>query len=223
MEKRYKIKETYRKHIVYLCILTMLFACSKPTKNIPDTFDYGTTEQGFYKNDYFNMEVTFNPDWVIQDEQQVNNLTKQGTDLFAGENNDLKSFIKASQINTANLLVVFKHELGASVAYNPSFMIIAENTKNFPGIKTGEDYFFHAKKLLKQTNIPYSFDKEILEQTIGNTTFHTMEATIEYMGETIVQEYITTIKNGFSLSFIISYTTEENKKELYEIINTIKI
>ena len=50
-----------------------------------------------------------------------------------------------------------------------------------------------------------------------------MEAKLDYMGKIIIQEYISTVSKDFTLSFIISYTTEEEKQELYEIINNIKI
>ena len=102
-------------------------------------------------------------------------------------------------------------------------MIVAENTKNFPGIKNGKDYLFHAKKLMKQTQMSYSFEKEVFEQTIGRSLFHNMETKLDYMGKTIIQEYISTVNKGFSLCFIISYTNEEEKNELYDVINNIKI
>lgn len=50
-----------------------------------------------------------------------------------------------------------------------------------------------------------------------------MEARLDYMGKIIFQEYISTVKKGFSLSIIISYSTEEEKNELYQVIDSIKI
>lgn len=43
------------------------------------------------------------------------------------------------------------------------------------------------------------------------------------MGKTIIQEYLTTVNKKFSLSFIISYVTQEEKNELCELINNTKI
>ena len=185
--------------------------------------DFGKTENGSYKNDYFDMEVLFNPNWIVQDKQEMNNAAERGSDLITSDNENLKSILKASQVNTAYLLHIFKHEVGAAVEFNPSFMIVAENTKNFPGIKNGKDYLFHAKQFLKQTQIPYSFEKEVFEKKIGDSLFHVMEARLDYMGKIVIQEYISTVNKGFTLSFIIIYSTEEEKKELYEVINNIKI
>ncbi|CAL2079110.1 hypothetical protein [Tenacibaculum sp. 190524A02b] len=211
------------KKVIYLFIATVFLNCSNQKKKFPENFDFGKTKNGLYKNDYFNMEVLFNPNWIVQDKQEVNNLIERGSDLATGDNENLKSIIKASQINTAYLLAVFKHEVGAAVEYNPSFMLVAENTKNFPGIKNGKDYLFHAKKALLQSQMSYSFEKEVFEKEIGRSSFHVMEVKFDYMGKIIIQEYISTVIKGFSLSFIISYTTEEEKNELYEVINNIKI
>lgn len=186
-------------------------------------FDFGETEKGFYQNEFFNMEVSFDSLWVIQNKEQLNNLVKAGTDLVAGDDASLKAAVKASKVNTAYLLTVFKYEVGAAVTYNPSLMIIAENTKNFPGIKNGSDYLFHSKKLLQQSQMEYYFDKEIFTKKIGESEFHVMEAKIDYLGTTIVQEYMTTVTKGFSLSLIISYTTEEEKEELKKIIDNTKM
>lgn len=50
-----------------------------------------------------------------------------------------------------------------------------------------------------------------------------MEAKLNSMGKTIIQEYLTTVNKKFSLSFIISYVTQEEKNELCELINNTKI
>jgi hypothetical protein len=211
------------KKIIYLFSVTVLLSCSEQNNKLPNNFDFGKTENGSYKNDYFDMEVLFNPNWIVQDKQEMNNAAERGSDLITSDNENLKSILKASQVNTAYLLHIFKHEVGAAVEFNPSFMIVAENTKNFPGIKNGKDYLFHAKQFLKQTQIPYSFEKEVFEKKIGDSLFHVMEARLDYMGKIVIQEYISTVNKGFTLSFIIIYSTEEEKKELYEVINNIKI
>jgi hypothetical protein len=209
--------------IIYLFLITVLLSCSDQNKNLPDNFDFGKTENGSYKNDYFNMEVLFNPNWIVQDKQYMNNIMERGSDLVTGDNKNLKSLFKASQVNTAYLLAVFKNEVGAAVEFNPSFILVAENTKNLPGIKNGKDYLFHAEKLMKQTQMPYSSEREVFEKKIGNSLFYVLETRLDYMGEIISQEYISTVKNGFTLSFIITYSNEEEKNELYEVINNVKI
>lgn len=211
------------KNFIYILFTISILSCAKKEKNLPDNFDFGTTDQGMYTNDYFDMKIQFDPSWAVQDKQQVNNLVESASDITMKDNQNLKSIVKASMVNSAYLLTVFKHEIGTPVEFNPSFMVIAENTKNFPGIKDGSDYLFHAKKLLDQTNLEYRYEKEVFEKKVSNANFHILEAKIDIPGKTITQEYYATVTNGFSLSFIASYMNEDERDELYQIINNIKI
>ncbi len=197
--------------------------CSSQEKRLGDNFDYGKVKNDTYQNDYFEMEITFNPNWVIQDKQQMNQLIETGKDMLAGEDETLQAVIEASMVKTAYLFTIFKHEVGAPVESNPSFMAVAENTSSLPGIKKGEDYLFHAKKLIQQSQLDYYFEKDFYETTIGNMKFDVMEAKLDYMNKTIVQEYISTVTKGFSLTFIVSYTNEAEKSELYSILDKIKM
>lgn len=211
------------KNLTYLILAIFAFGCSAPQQNLPDEFDLGATENGLYTNSYFNLEIPFDPTWSMQDKQDLNKLIEVGRELATGDDQELKAILKASQVNTAYLLTLFKYELGAAVAFNPSLMVIAENVNSFPGIKTGKDYLFHSKKLLKQSPMDYTFDKEVFERTIGERGFHVMEAKLNLMETTITQEYMSTISKGFSLAIVISYTTEEEKNELFQIIDKIKV
>lgn len=211
------------KHLIYIFTALILFSCSVSDQKTPRNFDFGKTENGTYTNDYFNMKILFDSTWTIQDQRQMNDLVDQKSDLVIGDNKNLKAAIKSSKVNTGYLLNLSKYELGAPVEYNPSFLITAENTKNYPGIKSGKDYLFHAKKTLQQTQLDYSCEKPIYEKVISNTTFHVMEVELDYMRKLIIQEYFSTVTKGFSLTFVISYTTEEEKSELYQILDGIKI
>lgn len=207
--------------IILLSFLAI--SCSGQEKNLPTNFDFGKTGKGIYTNDFFELEVNFNADWIVQDKQQLNQLVEMGTEMVTGDDQSFKSAVKASMVNVAYLLTVFKHELGAPVDFNPSFMIVAENTQLHPGIKKGSDYLFHTKKLLEQSQMAYYFEKEMFERRIGSKTFHILEAKIDHTNQTIIQEYISTVTNGFTLSFIISFTSEDDREELYEVLENIKM
>ena len=211
------------KNILYLIIAISTLSCTSQEKKLPDNFDFGKTESDSYKNDFFEMEISFNPSWIIQDKQQMNNLLESGIEILTGDNENLKSVVKASMVKTAYLLTIFKYEVGSAVEFNPSFIVIAENTENYPGIKNGSDYLFHSKKFLEQSQMEYYFEKDIFKKTIGKSIFHVLEAKLNYMNKTIIQEYITTITNGFSLSFVVSYTNKDERNELYSIIDKVKI
>ncbi len=184
-------------------------------------FDYGKTIDGKYINSYFGLEITLPENWIVQSNEQSEQLQKKGKDLVVGDNQNLKAIIDASEINSANLLYAFQYEVGSAVEYNPGITIVAENIKDFPGIKSGSEYLFHTKRLLQQTKLQTQIDKESTLEAIDKQEFYTMNCAIDYMGITIQQKYYSTIIKGFALSFIISYTTEDQKSELLNSIHSI--
>lgn len=210
------------KKLFILFIAIAAIGCAEQ-KNVPENFDYGTTKDGKYSNEYFDMVITFNPEWVVQDQGILEENIEDGSEIVYGEDKDIKTKIKASLINTANLLTLFKYELGAQVSFNPSLALIAENTNNFPGLQSGADYLENVKELLGQTQMDYTFDEDVLEKKIGESIFYVMHLELDYMGRAVKQDYLTTVLNGFGLSIVLSYSTDEERAELYEIIDNIEI
>jgi len=209
------------KKIVYLIVLIVLSTSCKEEKNLPTDFDYGVVENGVYKNNYFGVSIPFNPDWDVQSQKQMSDLTKSGTDLLTGDNDEFQKVVDASLVNVAELFMIFKHELGSTTEFNPSFIMNAENLKQFPNVKDAEGYLVSAKDLLLQSNMQINFRSDEYEVEIGNEKFICME--IENASYGIFQDYFVTLKRGFAIAFIVTYVNEEDKKELYSIIENIKI
>ena len=205
--------------IILLTVLTL--SCNTNVK--PKDFDYGKVENNKYLNSFFGFKMELPSDWEVQTKEQMENLAKMGKELVAGNDKNMKAIIKASEINSANLLAVFKYEVGAAVDYNPNLMLVAENLKNAPGIKTGSDYLFQTRRLLKQSQIQYDYiDEEFQKEVINNQEFYLMNASINYMGLSIKQVYYSTIQNGFCLSAIISFIDDEQKTDLEKVVNSMK-
>lgn len=207
--------------LVFLVVLT--FSCNSSGNGKPKDFDYGYVEDSNYINSFFGLELKLPSDWIVQTKEQTENLAKMGKDLVAGDDKTMKAVIKASEVNSANLLAVFKYEVGAAVNNNPNFMLVAENLQNAPGIKNGSDYLFQTRKLLKQSQILYdSIDEEFTKEIINNQEFYLMNCSINYMGLNIKQKYFSTIQNGFCLNAIISFVDDEQKNDLEKIISSIE-
>lgn len=186
-------------------------------------FDYGSVENSTYKNSYFNFEMNLPPTWVVQSKEQTEMIVETGKKIAAGDNENLKTMIKASEVNSAYLLTVFKHELGTAVPYNPNIMILAENLKMSPGVKKGNDYLYHASRILKQSQVNYNhIDSTFDKLNFDNKEFYIMNAILNHPNLELKQSYYTTIINGFALSFVISYASDEQKKELNSILESIK-
>jgi len=204
-------------------ILFAIIASTCYSQSKPIDFDYGRIENSKYLNSYFDFEITIPANWIIQNKEQMEKMAKAGMDMVIGDDANLKAAVKVSEINTTNLLVVNQYERGSAVEYNPGIVIVAENIKDYPGIKTGSDYLFQVRKLLDQSQVKYDYiDKESSRKVISGIDFYKMNAGIVYMGIEIKQIYYSTVLKGFSFNVIISFINDEQKADLITAINSIK-
>lgn len=208
--------------IVNLFILLTITAGFGQSDKPAESFDYGNIEKNVYRNDYFGLNITFDTTWFVKDKKQKKEMREAGKKLITGDDKVMKAVIKASEVNVANIFTIFKYEHGAPVDFNPSFAAVAENIKKSPGIKNGKDYLFHVRKFLKLSQLKHTFEKEIYQRKIGSKKFWVLETNINYLGQVIKQEYIYKIFKRFTLSFIMAYNSEEQKKELYQLLKDIE-
>ena len=206
-----------------LVVLTMFtFSCNQTNAGKPKNFDYGQVTKNTYSNEFFGLKIALPSNWIVQSKEQTEQIANVGKEMVAGDDKNLKAAITASEINSANLLAVFKYEVGSAVNYNPSFMLVAENLQNFPGIKNGRDYLFQTVKLLKQSQLKYDvIDEDFKKVMINGQEFYLMNCELTYMGITMNQLYYCTIQNGFCISAVISFVDDEQKNELEKIINAM--
>ena len=187
-----------------------------------EDFDYGRVENGVYKNTYFNFMIRIPSNWVVQSKEQTDKLSETGKKLLAGDDENMKAALKATEVNTANLLAVFQYEMGSAVQYNPNFAVVVESLKMAPGVKNGSDYLYQAKRIIEQGQFKYDHLSEKFEkEVINGTEFYKMDAYLKYMGLEIKQIYYAAIVKGFAFNVIISYVTDEQKKTLLGSVNSM--
>lgn len=210
--------------MIVVCLLSVgVFNAYSQEASIDKPFDYGTVENNIYSNSYFDFNMTIPTDWSVQSQEQVDHLSKIGKKLMAGDDEQMKAVLNAVDIQTAYLLAVFKYEKGTAVDYNPGFILISENIVQSPGIKTGSDYLFHARKLMEQSQLKYNhIDSDFKKEVVDGVDFYTMNAEMKYMKLSIKQVYYSTIRNGFAFSVVISYVTKDQKKELLKVIESMQ-
>lgn len=210
----------FKKIFLLLGLSLFLVACDSKTEK---SLGYGEVSNGVYSNDYFKFSVNLPNDWVIQSQAALNEVIEKGSDVFAGDDEVLKSALKASEQDTVNMLAILKFEQGSPEPFNPSFIVVAENISSAPGVKTGADYHYHAKKLLQSGQIPYEFPNEIFSRDVSGVTFDVMPTQIPFYTSNIFQEYYATKINDHIFMFILSYSTESEKQELEAILSGVTL
>ncbi|WP_027126654.1 hypothetical protein [Gelidibacter mesophilus] len=208
------------KNILLILSVLCLFSSCKKDVQIPENFDYGKIENGIYSNEFFNFDLSFNEDWTVQSKDEMRQMSESSRDILAGENQNLKNSLKASQVNVADLFTIFKFPVGSVESGNASFLINAENLKAFPKVRTPKDYIAAARQLLDQSSLALNYKKEPYTKSIGGKEFMGMEIFNESYN--LTQEYFVTLRHGFAISIVASYDNPDDQQELYKIIESIK-
>lgn len=206
------------KKILFFFLIIHYINC-KEEPVIPNDFDYGSIDGDVYVNDYFKFCLPFNDSWHLKSQQKMQEIAKAGKELIL--NDSYKKLIEDSAINNTYLFNLNQFGPDEFVAYNPSLSIVAEKTTMFPNIKRGSHYLKEVQKILNKTAVNCAFNMIDKEFIIGKQHFDVMDISMDYLGLVITQRYYTTVKKGFSLSIIMSYTTEEQKVKLQRMIDSI--
>jgi hypothetical protein len=201
-----------------------LSGCRKKVseKKNSEKIDFGTIENSIYKNKYFGLTVTIPSDWSIQNQESRQRMMETGAKIFAGEDQNLKAIVEASQLQTVNLLTVTKYPIGAPVTFNPYIVCVAERVDNMPEIKSGKDYLFNAIKFLESGQMAYSFPRETFTEKLGDKELDVQYAELTTAGVKVQQKFYIVIMKGYALVFIESFTNaEEEESSLDNILRSV--
>jgi len=193
-------------------------------KKAAEQMNVGRFEGVVYHNDYLGFTITLPADWSIQDPQMTQQMVRVGEKIIAGNDENVKVALEASQTRNVNLFTAFQHPIGSPVPYNPSLNAVAESVAHAPGIKTGADYLFHARRLLESGQMKFSFPREVYAQTLAGVEFHVMTTEVSVPpAQAVKQEYLATVRKGYVLLLILSYSTDEERAVLYDILGTMTL
>ena len=210
---------TIRFIFIMLCI-SLFSGCSKSAS---EEIDFGTIQDSIYFNEYFGLTVEIPVGWSVQDQKARQQIMKTGTDLVAGGNKNLKAMTKAAELQTVSLFMAFELPIGTPTTFNPSISGVAERVRDMPGIKRGEDYHSHSRKLLESSPIDVTFPQDISTETLGGIDFDILHVQIRVPGVTVQQKHYATIMKGYALIFIVSYISDIQKATLDAALNSILI
>ena len=204
---------------ILLLITAFCFVHLAYSQDTSEVFDYGTSENNIYTNAYFKLKITIPPTWTIQSKGYTDTIVSKGINKITHNNPALKPILKVKDIKDATLLMANQYKVAIPGEINPSIGITAENVIKARRIKTGEDYLIEAKKILSATNIGYTF-KNISREQINGCVFYKLNTEVKTKSITIKQDYYSTLMKGFSLSFILTYSTNKQKKGLLKIVKS---
>ncbi len=216
---------TPRKATLIVLALLAVGCSAGDNEKSPSSKSTVTTEVGAntFRNDYFGLTVTKPGDWFAASSEVIDQVMGLGSEIASSGNDDLKKVLDASLKRNHSIFMFSKYELGSPVPLNPNIIGIAENVSILPGVKTGEDYFFHVKKMMGQTGLNIEFADGYKQRDIGGVTFDSMDLTMTMNGVTIKETYYAARHDDFMIAIIDIYGADEFKDATSKIIDSIKL
>lgn len=208
----------------FIICLTGLFLLLSPacSKKAPEKIDIGTVENSIYSNKYFGFALDLSKDWQIQENQTIQMMRERGKKLLSGDDKNMQAALDLGDLSTVNLLLATRHPMGADIAFNPNIAIVAEKIDPMSGVLSGKDYLASVVEILNMSDIQVSFDGNFRSTNFGGVDFGNMGVVMTYQEKSISQEYFATIIKSYALCIIISYTSEEQRQALYDLLQTLK-
>lgn len=210
-----------KKFLALTLTVLLLAACgneeAEPSSNI--------SEDNVYTNEEFGLSLQLPENWVVQSQEEQNQIAETGKNLIAGDDEEKKEIYDQSLEQTRYLLTAFKYQLGTNTEFNPSLMVIAENLGQVPEGITANDYLDATKAVLQSANsedISYDISDEYSTTTLGGKEFSVLTANVT-LGEelTIQQEMSVVIMNNHALALMKSYGSDEQEQELNTVFDSV--
>lgn len=182
---------------------------------IPDDF-LGTSTETNYKNTFFGFTFNFPKDWVRRtNPMTIKDLSGKVEEIFSQKALNSKVF-QDSLEREVSLFGISQKNDGRSSA-NLNVGIIKQPN---PQAKSEDVVATTIKLITVDSN--KKVIRDIENVTLNGTEFSIATLQYDINGITIYQRIFTTMKKGYSISFIVSYTNEESLKSLEKIVKTIK-
>ena len=195
-----------------ISLLLVVLVCGCTGKQGSDVFDYGKIEAGKYKNSFFGFSMKTPAEWVASTGQAINEQ-----ELV------LDKPVKPAEIWNANLLFLSKYKVGEDVDFNPNIIIAIENLTLYPGVKDGKTYLGTIKASLDESEMGFSTEAvSDKTETFGGVEFGVLRTVLNDGKKLTYQHFYTALRNKFSFTIIVTYSSEEEAATFGSILKTIE-
>jgi hypothetical protein len=203
--------------VASLCVLVSGGCAKKDVGRI----DAGKVEGSVYRNEYLGFTLRIPSDWSVQDRKAQEEQRRTGEKMLSGDNKSMQAMFESGASRTVDLIMLFKYPPGSPVSFNPNIAGVAENVAHAPGIRTGGDYLFHYRRVLQASQAKFSFTRDVYTETIGGAEFHVLTTETSPLPATVVkQEHYATVRKGYVVVLVLSFTTDEERKALRDVLDT---
>ncbi len=205
-----------RYSMILLFLLMLNTSCQM--KKMP--FDFGEIVQQEYKNNYFKFKMDIPSDWDAQADGALEWRIKNN--YFDPETNEVEEVDADVRDVEDALLLVLVEQARDSFNLPGSVTIFAESLWYNEDVKSGEDYLKYSTEEIIQMGNFTILSEAYQEINLGGENFYMMDAQLDVDGRIIYQSFLSTTKQKFGLSAILTYAHPSLKQKMLEIMKTIK-
>lgn len=207
------------KILIIVLISVISTSCSGGDKSIITHSKDGIN----YANDYFGLNIIKPKGWYSQSSEEIMKQSKAGTNIISGDDATIKAAIEESLKTSVPLFSFFEYMPGTPGKMNPNIIGVAENIGLLPGIKTGCDYLYHARKLLINSTYKPQVTKTCNTISLNQSKLGYLDVTMKISGIVIKQKYYACIHGEHAISTVQTYFDDESKAKVDDILQSLEV
>jgi hypothetical protein len=194
----------------------LFHGCSRGKK-----LDYGKLEGSIYTNDFFNMQLTVPPQWVVNGDEVKKRMLATGQEIVKSDDARTERAIKNAADRTFQLLTLSRVAMGTA-PLNSSFTCVAEEIPESTGVTQGDQYLNKMKESFKYSSLPLRVERDTYSEMIGGTQFFGLSVVAKIGTLEVPQTYHAYVTHGYALLFIGTLFNEQDRKTIDGIIGSVR-
>ena len=167
-----------------------------------------------YQNKYFRLRIVPPEAWLAQSPAVNEAIKAKGTELVSGKTKAADKALDESVQRTTILYTVTKDILG--IQNNGSLSVVVERIPPLVQIRNGHDFLRLTLQNQKVLTLPADmrFSESILSENFGTETLYYLDIERSVYS----QRLYVIARNGYAISFLITYFTKEDLETMKEIL-----
>lgn len=187
----------------------------KAVLQVPEGF-LGAATTTSYKNTFFNFALDFPKDWYHFNEKEIEAGREGGLELLkTGKERTNKAFEEATRKETL-IFAIAQRNTGIEKGSNLAIGVLKLPNNQI----TAETLLLNSKNVFL-TNPKIKLVKDVEKLDINGTRFSTITIETNLDDDIINQKILTTIRKGYSITFVLTYFNSDGLKSLEKIVESL--
>lgn len=180
---------------------------------------YGRVEGNTYTNPYFGFTVAIPEGWYIASREEFAQILQNTMDFLNSETGEGTIDLEAMQV--IPMLFTSFYPLDYAGGTNPYISIMAQNISQYAAfIKDARSYLNIRVQGIKASGIDMTFE-EVETVKISGKELARVKGIQTFAGIDVYQTMYVFLKDGFAVLFTLSSFTEEEARQLEDVMNSV--